>query len=79
MPIHARQLRIRNVTFVKRLTVHTSYLALVYHGTNIRFCRPITLLTRYIHVIFTLFIFFTNNALFYVIYNKIYDIHLNAL
>ena len=42
-PVHSISYatRIRNATFVHQLTVHTSYVTLVYNGTNtpIRFYR----------------------------------------
>ena len=47
--------RIRNVTFVQQLTVHTSYLTLAYNSTNIRLCWQ----TNVIYTLFSRYLFFS--------------------
>ena len=58
--------RIHDVTSIKQLTVHTSYMTSVAIALIYTFVGQLMLFKHYFHVI----IFFVNNALFYVIYYK---------
>ena len=62
-----------HITFVQRLTVHASYLKLVYNGTNVGFCRP----TNVIYTLFSRYLLFSlikRHFMLFII--KIYIIHI---